>query len=107
MSELDLVRACRRHGLVEPDRQVRRTDRDGRPRYLDAVWRLANGRTVVLEVDGRHHVEVEQWQDDVRRERSIVVDGAQVLRATSIEVRTEPERLIADLRALGVPSCQK
>jgi hypothetical protein len=106
MSELDLVRICDRHGLRRPSQQVRRRDRDGTPRYLDALWRLRDGRTVVLEIDGRHHMEVQQWQDDVKRERSVVIGGAQVLRTTSIELRTDPSDVMADLRAIGVPSCQ-
>ncbi|WP_152365666.1 hypothetical protein [Microlunatus speluncae] len=106
ISEIDLVKACARHGIVRPHQQVRRNDVDGKPRYLDASWRLPDGRTVVLEVDGRHHLDIAQWQDDVRRERAVVIGGAQVLRATAIELRTDQERVIADLRAIGVPSCQ-
>ncbi len=106
MSELDLVRICDRSGLRRPTQQIRRSDRDGTPRYLDALWRLRDGRTVVLEIDGRHHMEVQQWQDDVRRERAVVIGGAQVLRTTSIELRTDPNDVIADLRTIGVPSCQ-
>jgi hypothetical protein len=33
-----LVKTCRRDGLPVPDRQVRRADATGRPRYLDAYW---------------------------------------------------------------------
>lgn len=106
MSELDLVRICDKYGLRRPTQQVRRCDKDGTPRYLDALWRLRDGRTIVLEIDGRHHMEVEHWQADVRRERAIVIGGAQVLRTTSIELRTDPGDIMADLRAIGVPSCQ-
>ena len=107
ISELDLLRLCRRFGLREPDRQVRRRDRFGRLRYLDCEWRLPDGGRLVLEVDGAHHLDVEHWEADMRRERGLVVSGARVLRATSIEVRLEPGQLAADLMALGVPSCQK
>ncbi len=103
ISEVDLVRMCDRHGLVRPYQQARRRDQDGRWRFLDATWRLWDRRTVVLEVDGLHHLDVAQWQDDIQRERAIVLAGAQVLRATAIEVRTEPTRLVADLRTIGVP----
>jgi very-short-patch-repair endonuclease len=75
----------------------------GRLRYLDAEWKLKDGRRVVLEVDGAHHLEVTSWQSDMRRERSLVVGGAQVLRATAIELRVEPTLVVADLRAIGVP----
>jgi hypothetical protein len=103
LSEIDLVRLCRRFGLQEPDRQIKRSDRHGRPRYLDAEWKLPSGRRVVLEVDGAHHLDVENWQADMRRERGVVIGGAQVLRATSVEVRIEPSQIAADLIAIGVP----
>ena len=38
--------------------QVVRLDKEGRRRYLDCVWVLADGRVVVLEVDGSFHAEV-------------------------------------------------
>jgi hypothetical protein len=103
LSEIDLVRLCRRFGLQEPDRQIKRSDRHGWPRYLDAEWKLPSGRRVVLEVDGAHHLDVENWQADMRRERGVVIGGAQVLRATSVEVRIEPSQIAADLIAIGVP----
>jgi hypothetical protein len=103
LSEIDLVHLCRRFGLQEPDRQVKRSDRHGRLRYLDAEWKLTGGRRVVLEVDGAHHLDVESWQADMRRERGVVIGGAQVLRATSVEVRVEPSQIAADLFAIGVP----
>jgi hypothetical protein len=33
-----LVATCRRQGLPVPDRQVRRADETGKPRFLDAYW---------------------------------------------------------------------
>ena len=103
LSEIDLVRLCRRFGVQEPQRQVKRTDQNGRIRYLDAEWKLADGRRVVLEIDGSHHLDVESWQADMRRERAIVIGGATVLRTTSIEVRAVPKQVIRDLLAIGVP----
>jgi hypothetical protein len=103
LSEIDLIRVCRRFGIQEPDRQVKRFDSHGRLRYLDAEWKLSDGRRVVLEVDGAHHLDVQSWQVDMRRERGLVVRGAQVLRATAIEMRVEPAHVVADLCAIGVP----
>jgi hypothetical protein len=40
LSEIDLIRVCRRFGIQEPDRQVTRFDSHGRLRYLDAEWEL-------------------------------------------------------------------
>jgi hypothetical protein len=103
LSEIDLARLCRRFGLLEPDRQVKRTDQHGRLRYLDAEWELADGRRVVLEVDGSHHLDVGSWQADMRRERGVVIGGATVLRATAVEIRVEPRQIVDDLLAIGVP----
>jgi very-short-patch-repair endonuclease len=58
----------------------------------------------VLEIDGGHHMDVTHWQEDMRRERGIVISRRWVLRATSIEVRLEPHLIVADLRAMGVPT---
>jgi hypothetical protein len=103
LSEVDLIRVCRRFGIHEPDRQVERLDSHGRLRYVDAEWTLNDGRRVVLEVDGAHHLDVRSWQVDMRRERGLVVRGAQMLRATAIELRAEPALVVADLLAIGVP----
>jgi very-short-patch-repair endonuclease len=65
--------------------------------------KLKDGRRVVLEVDGAHHLDVGSWQVDMRRERGLVVGGSQVLRATAIELRVEPALVVADLQAIGVP----
>ena len=104
LSELDLGTVCREAGIAPPLRQVVRRDRQGRRRYLDAEWRLSDGRTLVLEVDGAHHMAAEHWEQDVRREREVVASGRIVLRATASEVRHAPEALVADLLALGVPT---
>jgi hypothetical protein len=103
LGEQDLGRVCRRFRLQPPARQVRRMDSSGRTRYLDAEWELANGETVVLEIDGGHHMQVEHWEADMRRERAIVVSRRRVLRATNFELRLEPAAIVRDLIALGVP----
>jgi hypothetical protein len=102
LSEIDVMRLCRRFRLQPPDRQMRRYV-DGRLRFLDAEWRLRDGRRIVLEIDGAHHFDVSHWQADIRRERGVVIDGSQVLRATSIEVRVEPQVIAADLVRIGIP----
>lgn len=103
LSELDLMVVCRRFALQAPVRQVRRTDASGRVRYLDAEWHLPDGRRVVLEIDGSHHMNAEHWESDMRRERQVVTSGSVVLRATANEVRLSPAALVADLIAVGVP----
>lgn len=103
MAEIDLGRICGRGGLVPPDRQRRRTDRDGRRRWTDAEWDLPDGRTLVLEVDGAFHMDVEHWGADLKRQRRITGATRTVVRATALELRLEPQVVVDDLRALGVP----
>lgn len=103
MAEIDLGRICRRAGLVAPDRQRRRKDRQGRWRWTDAEWDLPDGSTLVLEVDGGFHMEVQHWFADVRRQRKVAARGRTVVRATALELRVEPQSVTEDLVALGVP----
>ncbi len=104
LAEVDVVRMCRENGLRVPDRQVRRRDSAGALRYTDCEWDLPDGRTLVLEVDGAFHIEVRQYELDVRRHRRLTTPTRSVIRCTSQELRTEPWVLAADLRALGVPT---
>ncbi len=104
LGEIDVADLCRRFGLEPPDRQVFRREPSGRRRYLDCEWILADGTIVVLEIDGAHHLEVENWQADLRRERKIVTTRRFVLRATAAEVYLDPADVVGDLRAMGVPS---
>lgn len=103
LAEVDLARLCRTHGLAPPVRQTRRRGSDGRIRYTDAEWRLHDGRTLVLEIDGGFHMEVEHWEDDIVRERSLLSADRQAVRCTARELREDAARLAADLRRLGVP----
>lgn len=72
-------------------------------RYLDCEWILPDGSVVALEIDGAHHMEVEHWENDMKRERGVVISGRRVLRATANEARYEQSELAADLEAIGVP----
>ncbi len=103
LSELDIAGLCRAFGLRPPDRQRIRRDRAGRRRYLDCEWRLEDGTIIVLEVDGSHHLQVESWEADMKRERGVVISGRIVLRCTANEARWEQAGLAADLIAVGVP----
>lgn len=102
-AELDVRRMCRRHGLRLPDGQRSRSDRTGRRRWTDAEWRLPDGRTLVLEVDGGFHLDVLQSIEDHRRTRRITTASRVVVRCAAYEVRHEAAELAADLLALGVP----
>lgn len=103
-AELDVRRMCRAAGLAQPARQVRRRGADGRLRFTDCEWRLADGRVLVLEVDGGFHREVEHWEDDIARQRALTSPYRMVVRCTARELRDEPERVARDLRLLGVPA---
>ena len=107
LSEIDIAGMCRLFGLVPPDRQVVRRDRDGRRRYLDCEWHLPDGRVLVLEIDGAHHMRAEHWEADLRRERGIVTSGRRVLRCTANEARHDQAALAADRAAVGVPTTRR
>ncbi|GAB2459113.1 hypothetical protein GCM10027062_43710 [Nocardioides hungaricus] len=102
VAERDVITMCDTFGLPRPHRQTRRTDSAGRIRFTDAEWRLPDGRTIVLEVDGAFHMTVEHWGADIERHRQLVATGVIVVRCTAIELRERSERVARDLRALGV-----
>ena len=104
LAEIDIKRLCTSHRLRSPERQVKRRDADGRLRFTDCEWRLPDGRTLVLEVDGAFHMDVEQWEDDIARQRALTSPDRVIIRCTAREVRDEGARLARDLRALGVPT---
>jgi hypothetical protein len=94
LGELDFLALCRKAGLPLPSRQVRRTDRGGRTRFLDALfdeWKVA------VEIDGVHHLDAGQMWDDAERQNSLQLDGYVVLRYPAHVVRDHPERVAADL----------
>lgn len=102
LSEIDLLRLCRRYGLPVPDLQQRRTDQSGRTRYLDAYWRRWR---LHVEVDGAHHMYAAHWEADLRRQNDVWIAGDRILRFTSYQARHRPAE-VADqigraLRAAG------
>ncbi len=82
---------------------MKRRDAQGRLRYTDAEWDLPDGRVLVLEIDGLFHMEVEHWEDDIARQRSLTGPDTIIVRCTSREVRDEQTKVARDLRRLGVP----
>jgi very-short-patch-repair endonuclease len=81
--------------LPTPTRQVRRHDRQGRLRFLDALfeeWRVA------VEIDGAHHLDVGQMRDDAEKANSLGLEGYTVLRYPAHIVRTQPARVAAEIR---------
>jgi very-short-patch-repair endonuclease len=98
LSELDLCDLVRRFGLPEPDRQFERIDSQGR-RWLDAVWERAR---LVVEVDGRWHMDARAWWEDLQRDNELTIDGYRVLRFPAFVVRDSPEAVAMQIaKALG------
>lgn len=100
LSEIDFVRLCRRFHLPPPQQQTVRREADGRRRYLDATWRRPDGRLVVVEVDGALHLDQRNWWSDQARQNQLVLADAIVLRYPSVVVRTQPELIARELRAV-------
>jgi very-short-patch-repair endonuclease len=96
LSEIDLVKLCRRHRLPAPDLQEPRQDASGRQRYLDAYWRRWR---LHVEVDGAHHMDAAQWEADMRRQNEIWIHGDRVLRFSAWQIRHRPDQVAAQLRA--------
>lgn len=101
-AEIDLRRLCHRFGIAQPRRQTKRRDATGRIRFTDAEWRTADGRTLILEIDGAFHMDVDAWQDDIARQRALSAVGTVLVRCTAREAR-EGDAVAADLIRLGVP----
>lgn len=96
VGELDFVALCRDARLPTPVRQLRRRDAAGRLRFLDACfddWKL------VVEIDGAHHADVAHMWDDTARQNDLLLAGYLVLRYPVFIVRTQPQRVAAEVRA--------
>jgi hypothetical protein len=98
LSEIDLVRLCRRNGLPIPVRQLVRRERSGRRRYLDATWKRSDGKLIVVEVDGALHLAPRRWWDDQLRQNEIALTEAMVLRYPSVILRTDEALVTGQLR---------
>nr|MDT0663491.1 hypothetical protein [Micromonospora sp. DSM 115978] len=96
LSEIDFVRLCRRHQLPPPDLQERRSDGEGRNRYLDAYWREWR---LHVEIDGAHHMDARQWAADMHRQNEVWLTGDRILRFTAFDVRTRPAFVASQLHA--------
>jgi hypothetical protein len=97
LSEIDFVRLCRRHRLPLPRLQAIRSGPFGR-RYLDAEWDLPGGGTLAVEIDGALHLVPATWWHDQLRQNELVLAGCTVLRYPSVVVRTDPERVVEQLK---------
>jgi hypothetical protein len=80
-------------GLPEPQVNLSLRDVDGRPlRRYDLCWPSVR---VIVEYDGRQHIEREQhWESDLERREAIVDDGWRILVVTSPGIYRDPERTV-------------
>jgi hypothetical protein len=103
-SELDLLRFCRRHGLPLPDQLQLKVRANGKTRYLDARWSWLR---ITVEVDGAHHMWVEQWNADTLRSLQLAVahrgTREQLVRVTRAMLRHQEQEVATLLRQLLVP----
>jgi hypothetical protein len=102
-SELDLLRFCRRHQLPMPD-QLQLRVRTRTTRYLDARWSWLR---ITVEIDGAHHMWVEQWNADTMRSLELAVASRgtreQLVRVTRSMLRHQENETAGLLRRLLVP----
>jgi len=103
LAEAEVHRVCREWGIARPAAQKSRGDRRGRRRYTDCEWRLADGRVLVLEIDGGFHDDVLQAMADRSRNRKLATPDRIVVSCSAFEIRHEPWAVMEDLIALGVP----
>ena len=95
------TRLVRRHRLPEPDRQAPRRDAAGRRRWLDAVWETAR---LIVEVDGIHHLDADQYWADMDRGNDFILDGYRILRFPAFVVRYQADYVAGKIRgALRIP----
>lgn len=98
LSEIDMGRLCRQHGLRVTSRQSIRTDGDGRRRYLDGLVTGPNGKQVAFEVDGAVHLAVRSYWDDMQRSNELLIAGVPLLRFPGLAVRTDGPKVVDQFR---------
>lgn len=102
-AEAEALRLFREWGIARPSMQQPRRDRAGRRRFTDCEWKLSDGRTLVLEIDGGFHDDVLQAMGDRARNRKLATRRRQAIQCSTFELRHEPFEVMEDLIALGVP----
>jgi very-short-patch-repair endonuclease len=92
-SELEdlFLRLCRRHGLPQPEVNVRVAGHE-----VDFLWRQ---QRLVAETDGyRYHRGLTAFEDDHDRDLDLRASGFAVLRFTYRQVTADPERVATSIR---------
>jgi len=84
-------------GLPEPEINPV-MDLPGGNRRYDLCWRKAR---LVVEYDGRHHIErVEQWESDIERREQIEDDDWRMLIVTAKDIYRTPDQTVAKIHRL-------
>jgi very-short-patch-repair endonuclease len=60
---------------------------------------------LVVEIDGAGHMDVEQYWDDMNRDRELTLAGYTVLRFPAFMVRHRPEQVAAQIRKALNAAC--
>lgn len=92
--ELAAAALFRRYALPPPDRQVALTLPDRLAR-VDCYWEEFG---VVMELDGRMHMDAEQWTADLDRQNELGLSQRLVLRYPLWTLRLAPDRVADQLR---------
>lgn len=81
-------------GFPEPEVNLTLRDVDGEPlRRFDLSWPVVK---VIVEYDGRHHIErEEQWEADLDRREAIDDDGWRILVVIAKGIYTSPEQTVS------------
>ena len=103
MGERDFAKLCGEWRLPEPTRQsVRRTENGDL--IFDNAW---DDYDLDVEIDGSHHLDIEQWMGDALKQNVVSLEGRTVLRIPGIALRVNPkpymEQVVAGLRKGGWP----
>jgi hypothetical protein len=102
LSEVEFLAFCRRHGLPRPELQ-HREGAGGRRRYLGALFRRADGRLVLVEIDGGVHLTLTTRWNDTRKDNWSALAGKLVLRFPSAAIYTDDAEAVMQLQtALGL-----
>jgi hypothetical protein len=104
LSEIEFLRFCRRHRLPRPTCQVR-LDAGGRRRFLDAIFELADGTIVRVEIDGGVHLSLTARWRDTAKDNDALLDGVAVLRFPSVAIYTDDPLAVRQLRR-ALATCQ-
>jgi hypothetical protein len=105
LSEVEFIRWCRRHNFPRPRLQIR-VDADGYRRYLDAVFRTADGEVVYVEIDGGIHLTLATRWADTAKDNDAALAGQVTLRFPSVAIHTDDPRAVEQLRR-ALARCQR